>query len=162
MQRSISALVLVAATVSAFALQSADVKKAIELKEKQFISAFRAKDISWFQKCSTADFVAYDQHGKKYTKEQAMAQMSELFQVLKVESVSSSVKSIKMQGKDVLVVTETTLKGTIPNAQGKTSKLVDVSSDEELWVKSGSDWKIKVDRTKSDKATLDGKPAQGM
>ncbi len=162
MRVSLVAIVLLIGVSPALPHQTSDARKAMDQMEKQFVKAFMAKDAGWFEKVSTPDFVAIDQHGKKFDKKQAMTQMKELFQALKIEKVTSNIKSLKTSGKSLLVVTETILKGTIPGKDGKPSKLVDTSTDEETWVKSGKDWKIKLDKTTSDKATLDGKPFTGM
>jgi|SRR5579862_8636162 len=161
MRIGIVPLALLSVSSLAFAHQTAQDRAAMEQKQKDFIKAFKAKDMTWFDKNAAADFVAIDGRGKKYNRQESMGQMKMLFSGLKVEQLDSTIQGIKPQGKDLLVKTYSVLKGTLTGTGGKSQKLVDQSTDEETWVKSGSGWKLKLDKTVSEKATLDGKAIGG-
>lgn len=134
----------------------------IEQKENGFIKAMKNKDISWFQNNSTSDFKENDSH-RSYDKAQSLAQMKQLFAVLKsTKSITSKILSFQMQGKNAVVKSQTHMVVIIGGPQGKTMTLDDLTVGKEVWVPAGGSYKIKSLQQLSDKTLLNGKPFKGQ
>ena len=97
--------------------------------------------------------------GQKMTLDQSITQMKQMFAMTKkVDNIGTKILSLKMKGKDVVAVTDNTFEGTISLGPNKTGKLVDRSTEEEIWTQIGKEWKIREVKTLTEKATVDGKP----
>ena len=131
---------------------------AIKLKTKEMATAFRHKNALWLGKNSITSFVAIDRT-KRYNLDEALDQMRKLFTMTtSVETVTADIVRYKPVGDSFVVTTRTMFKGMVKGPNGKVGKLVDDSTDDLTWVRAGSGWKIAVDKTVTEHATLDGKP----
>jgi hypothetical protein len=122
------------------------------------VDAFRTKDASWLEKNATSDFVAIDS-GRRFTRSESVAQMRQMFQMTSsAAKVSAKILSFKKVGSSYVVTTDTTFNGMLKAPNGQGGKLVDDSMDDMTWVRVGKSWKISIDKTIKEHATLNGKP----
>ncbi len=149
---------LLAGTAVVSAFDASSDRKVMDKMCRGFSKALLTKDISWFEKMSTPDFVAID-HGRTENRKQTLGEVKQMFGMMKsIDSASSHVVSCKSVGNKIIAVTESSMRGKMAAGKGKTAVMVDTSTQEETWVKGPHGWKIKVLKSLSEKATLDGKP----
>jgi hypothetical protein len=144
----------------------ATVREAMQQKTKWYVAALTLRDASWFQDALTPDFKetqkGADGKLKSFTKTETIDLLKQMFAALtSVDRVSASVKSVRLEGRSAVIVTETMFRGRLAGPQGKVLAIVDDSTDEETWVPDGADWKVKFVRTLKETAFVDGKPING-
>ncbi|AIE87637.1 nuclear transport factor 2 family protein [Fimbriimonas ginsengisoli] len=136
-----------------------DVAKAMVAKYRK---AMRTKDLSFFEKGSTADFVYVDTHGTKSPKKAAIAGLKAGFGMMgafkKFETKLVSAKNA--EGGVVFVLDEDIVHPM--KMGGKTSILASKMRNETLLVKSNGKWLYKRVKILKENTTLDGKPMNGM
>ncbi|HWD39727.1 MAG TPA: nuclear transport factor 2 family protein [Fimbriimonas sp.] len=162
MRKPLAALCLALLTAVSFGGQSP--RKTFEKLTADFVKAMKQKDISWFKKTTTPDFVAVDVHGKKMKRDEALEMLQEMMTASTFKSVTATVGSVSVSGKTAKIKTTTVITGSFknPRKQGKLSKLKDTSTDEETWVKTPAGWKIQYDKTVKEVALIDGKVFTGQ
>jgi hypothetical protein len=148
--------------LGAFAcVDQASIKKIMEHKSAQFIAAFKARDYAWFDKNSTADYTETS-HGRVFKKAAALGQMKMMLTACKsIDVITEKMTGIKMQGKNVMVTSTTHFIGSLQGPSGKSAKIEDTAVQQELWVPTGSDYKIKSTVALSDNTLINGKPFKG-
>jgi hypothetical protein len=157
MRQSICCLLFGACLSPAFGADDATAKAALLKIETKMIAAMKVSDISYLKGLLTDDFKVTDEKKKTYNKSQWMDITTQTLQMVKIKNVTIQMVSIRTTGTTAVLHTKSSLDGTI-TIKGKTQALVDISSDEETWVKTANGWKFKKDITLSESATLDGKP----
>lgn len=90
---------------------------------------------------------------------QMAAQTLPAFQSLKI---STRIDSLKVKGSEATAEISQTMEARVINPQtNKVSILRSEQKSRDVWVKSGSNWLLKLSDTFSEKSTLDGKPLPG-
>jgi ketosteroid isomerase-like protein len=154
------ALLFIAIAAVATAQQKPAQQVAIEKQIDRYVKAMNAKNMAGVKSVMTSDFTASDSKGRSMSAKDAISQLEMIFkQATKVVS-STKIKSFKMEKGNARLVSNNTLDIDL-NAGGKTAKLHNESTSDEIWVQSGGAWKIKSSKQLSGKATLNGKPFPG-
>jgi|GEM_PF-3655976 len=152
--RAAFSIAFLAAGVAAFASPQSIIAK----KKQEYRDSIKKKDVSWFKANTTDDYVEVGKT-KTLTKAQALAQINLLAMYTQTfQTIDTKVLSFTMQGKNAIVVTQSHLVATLKGAKGKPSLLEHSDKATELWVPSGSTYKLKKTTDIFDKTTINGKP----
>lgn len=136
----------------------ADDKKSIAELFQAMDKAMMAKDTKALMRLCAKDFTA-KQNGQVYTAAQIRAQMDTQFKTIKkVDSVKTTVTSLKIDRERAAAATSFVYVGTIVGADGKPHKMVFKGSSKDSLVKVSGKWLFKSTELVSEKGTLDGKP----
>src|SRR5579862_2645070 len=132
---------------SCTALCSASPKADMDKLAQQWVTAIKTKDAKWMTSNTTADFVVILQNGKKYTRDQAIQSMSEMFKAIKkFDKVEATVQSVKVKGDAVIAVVQSLVRAT-GTFGGKPGSFSDSATDEETWIQVKGQYKLKLDKT---------------
>lgn len=155
-------ILLSAATVLLSAAAAADDKSArkeVDAAYRKLEAAIKAKNIDGVLKLSTLDFTMKQPGKKPQNAEQVKAAMMQEFAMAKsVDEVKMTVTKFTVTGYTAEATTSGKMSLSMYGQQGKTNKLVDLSTTKDTWVKGADGWKIKSVDVITDKMTLDGKP----
>lgn len=121
--------------------------------------AFDHKDLSFFEKISTADFTETEM-GQTYTKAQSMSQMKAGNNQAKSIHAKFKLLTSSVSGNTAMAMTFGHIT-TVMKPHGPKDKAHRMSMDmwgKETWVRSGKSWMIqKLEEAKPSKMTMDGK-----
>ena len=128
---------------------NADDRKAIANLYARQIDGLRHKDISAFDSTLAADYKGYGPNGQVIGRDQAIAQMEQVFSVMQAGSLDGheTIKSIKFYPDGAVVVSHEilTLKAAGPNGQAHKVRMEENTRD--FLVKEDDGWKVKQTRS---------------
>lgn len=122
------------------------------------IKAFETENIGFFEKISTPDFKV--QEGKTVmNKQQAMAQMKQMFEMSSNMKAAFRTLSMKLEGRNGVAVTDGKYTFDMKTPDGKTHKMAMQQKMTEKYRKTPQGWKIfMIINHEGGKMTMDGKP----
>jgi hypothetical protein len=137
-------------------------RQIVERKERECAQAIKAKNIGWYIRNTTSDYMASIRN-QTLDKNAAIEAMQSLFAISKsFDTVTASIVSFKMEGKNVVVVTRTHLAGKIGGRHGRSMVMNKDETDREVWVPVGKDYKLRSARQVNDKLIVDGQPFNSL
>lgn len=127
----------------------------------EYKTALMKKDVGYFDKRSTSDFVYIDEKGRKMLRGQSMEQMKQGFAMMTIDSMTENVVSAKKAEGGVLFTTDMKMAATLkmPSAKDK-KKMAHLDSTarfDSLVVKQDGVWKYKRVKMIKSKDLVDGK-----
>ena|SRR5579862_115455 len=135
-----------------------DLRKVAEAHEREFATALKTKNASWFERIAAPDYYETNGSGAKMTRKEAMAQMKQMFGMGRVSTMTTKIVKVTPAGNGmtVLVDAHIVMKGTPPGA-AKASTMDSRTRYEEAWSKDKGQWKIHHLKTITSKMMVDGK-----
>jgi hypothetical protein len=152
MRRFVAATLVALISISVLA---ADTKTLFQKRYEAFNRATernsQADMEKWLKSYCTKDFV-YTSHDKnKYPLKTYLGGIKDQVRAIKKVTESTiKIDSIRIEANKVVLSVSTNFEGVV-SFQGQNLKLVDKSKSTDVWIRSGSDWKLRsVTQTKSD------------
>lgn len=141
----------------------AALKKTLQSLYDKSVTATKKRDESVLAGLRARDFTYKEANGKTYTRDQVEAsERRALSQVATIESIGSSVDSVKPEAGKTTATVRQSFTGTVLDAQNKPHKMTMALTTRDTWLpaKDGdkNGWKLQSVQVVSQQETRDGKP----
>jgi ketosteroid isomerase-like protein len=136
----------------------AEFKAYMNAMTPKVVKAFEKEDIGFFEKISTPDFKTKE-GPTVMNKQQSMAQLKSMFGMASNIKAKFKMVSVKLVGKDGVVVTDGSYTMDMATPDGKTHKMAMQQRMTEKYRKTPKGWMIyMIENHPGGKMTMDGKP----
>jgi hypothetical protein len=158
LRAALIALLALPFAAQAFADAAADTKKEIQKLYMKRDAAAQKKDVNGALSAYSPDFVYIAKDGQKGGLKVLKKKLIPLFALMQSVKATTAVQSFALKGKDATATVKEHLEMLVvnPNTQVPQKFVADAVS-EDLWTKTGQGWLQKRSKTKTEKASLDGK-----
>ena len=141
----------------------ATLKKTIQTLYDKSVTATKKRDESVLAGLRARDFTYKEANGKTYTRDQVeTSERRALSQIAAIDSIGSSVDSIKPENGKTTATVRQSFSGTVLDAQNKTHKMTMALTTRDTWIaaKDGdkTGWKLQSVQVVSQQETRDGRP----
>jgi hypothetical protein len=152
-------LTALAATAVGAADSPDAVRKELRKRYDLAAAAFKRQDVEGIMKLTSSDLTSRRPNGQTWNRNQLQVYMNIVVGSLKtVDKASFTIKKVTLSGDEAVAIVDHVTAGTLNGGQGKPRKIIDRSTDRDVWVKTDEGWKIKFTECLKEKATIDGKP----
>lgn len=155
---------LALAAILCIAASSADSRSVRAELQKQYdvaAAAFLRRDVAGIMKVTSPDLTSRRPDGHVWNRKQLQVYMNLTVGALKtIDSARFRVRKIESRDGEVVALVDHTVSGILGDASGKPRRIVDVSTDRDIWVKTPDGWRLKFTECVKEKVTLDGKPVR--
>ena len=134
-------------------------KKTLQALYDKAVVATKKKDESVLAAMRARDFTYKDAGNKVYTRDQVETEERRaLAEIKTIDSVSSQVDTVKVEGGKATAAVRQAFNGTIADAQNKTHKMTIALTTRDVWLQNKDGWKLQSVQVNSRQETRDGQP----
>jgi hypothetical protein len=134
-------------------------KKTLQTLYDKCVTATKKHDESVLAGLRAKDFIYKEANGKTYTRDQVeTSERHAMSQVATIESIGSSVDSVKPETGKTTATVRQSFSGTILDAQNKTHKITMALTTRDTWLPVKDGWKLQSVQVVSQQETRDGRP----
>ncbi len=157
-------LMAVAAVASTWTLipparaNNAAVRKQIDANYAALVRAYQAKNPKAIMATITHDYSETLSGGKTLNRQQFETSMKKLFAAVQSIRVTISLRDLRVNGKNAVVISAQTGWATFTDKRRNTHRFIESDLWKNLWTKTGEGWKIKQSSLMKSSATVDGRP----
>ena len=137
----------------------ATLKKTLQSLYDKSVTATKKRDESVLAGLRARDFTYKEANGKTYTRDQVeTSERRAMSQVATIESIGSSVDSVKPENGKTTATVRQSFTGTVLDAQNKSHKMTMALTTRDTWLPNKDGWKLQSVQVVSQQETRDGKP----
>jgi len=158
----VGVIALALGSAASAAESPAQVRKALQAMEDRANAASARKDVDAVLKTLTADFTTTDHKGRVMKRAQIEQQLRQVFQTVESFKGVGVVGAVKLPKPGVATATVKT-KGVLVSRDPSTGKRVRLEMDavsDDTWVRTKGQWLRRSSKTRSIRASRDGKPIE--
>lgn len=140
------------------AADSKTVQRELQKQYEVAAGAIVKRDTSSLMSIMADNLTSRRPNGQVWNRNQLQVYMNLTLGALKtIDSAKFKVVRVTTKGDEIIAFVDHTVSGTMSGNQGKVSRIVDISTDRDVWVKTSKGWRIKFTECVKEKVTLDGK-----
>ena len=134
-------------------------KKTLQTLYDKCVTATKKRDKSVLAGMRAKNFIYKETNGKTYTRDQVeTSERRAMSQVATIESIGSSVDSVKQETGKTTATVRQSFSGTVLDAQNKAHKMTIALTTHDTWLPAKDGWKLQSVQVVSQQETRDGKP----